>query len=152
MKCLVYGIYFLEFVQSILIAESTFRIFATNFRDVGFFDRIETAWLSVPIITAFGTFSCTWLQGWSSNIPPSYIRRPNILRPPDQHFGRIEETRGSNCCCESSKYSGQIQYLNSGKLFDHTALLHSIWRWDCCRGFRKGEETLQLAFRTRHAA
>jgi len=59
MKCLVYGIYFLEFVQSILLAESTFRIFVTNFQDVEFFDWIETAWLSVPIITAIGTFSRT---------------------------------------------------------------------------------------------
>jgi len=62
MKCLVYGIYFLEVLQSVLIVESTFRTFVTNFQDVGVFDRIETLWLSVPVITAIGNFSCQWCQ------------------------------------------------------------------------------------------
>ena len=65
MKCLVYGIYFLEVVQSVLIVETAFRTFVTSFQDVGVFDRIETLWLSVPVITAIGNFSCIrrqWLK------------------------------------------------------------------------------------------
>jgi len=60
MKCLVYGTYSLEFVQSIFIVQSVFQIFVTNFQDVGVFDRIGTAWLSIPIITSIGNFSFTW--------------------------------------------------------------------------------------------
>ena len=56
MKCLVYGIYFLEFVQSVLIVETGFRTFVTSYGDVQVFNRIETVWLSVPILTAIGTF------------------------------------------------------------------------------------------------
>lgn len=57
MKCLVYGIYFFEFVQSVLITETGFRTFVTSFGDVQVFNRIETVWLSVPILTAIGEFS-----------------------------------------------------------------------------------------------
>ena len=57
MKCLVYGIYFIELVQSILVIETGFRTFVTSFGNVEVFDRIETLWLSVPILTAIGEFS-----------------------------------------------------------------------------------------------
>lgn len=58
MKCLVYGIYLVELVQSILVIETGFRTFVTSFGNVDVFDRIETLWLSVPILTAIGKFSC----------------------------------------------------------------------------------------------
>jgi hypothetical protein len=103
MKCLVYGIYFLEFIQSVLIVETTFRKFVTNFQDTGVFDRVETAWLSIPIITAIGKFFFKRRRCWDSNIPPRYILRPRVLCIPDQHFGKIEESCGSNHCCKSSK-------------------------------------------------
>lgn len=57
MKYLVYGIYFIELVQSILVIETGFRTFVTSFGNVEVFDRIETLWLSVPILTAIGEFS-----------------------------------------------------------------------------------------------
>jgi len=59
MKYLVYGIYVLEILQSVLLVQSTFRIFVTNFQDVGVFDRVGSSWLSIPILTAIGNFSCT---------------------------------------------------------------------------------------------
>jgi hypothetical protein len=54
MKCLVYGIYTLEFIQSVLIIEYGFRIFVTSFGDIEAIDQLRTAWLSVPILTAIG--------------------------------------------------------------------------------------------------
>ncbi|KIM49808.1 hypothetical protein M413DRAFT_21946 [Hebeloma cylindrosporum] len=69
MKCLVYGIYFVELVQSVLIVETGFRTFVTSFGDVQVFDRIETVWLSVPILTAIDTF---FVQGF-------YAHRISIL-------------------------------------------------------------------------
>ena len=57
MKCLVYGMFSLEFVQSVLLVEYTFRMFVTDFQDVGAFDRIGMAWLTIPILTAIGNFS-----------------------------------------------------------------------------------------------
>jgi len=54
LKCIVYGIYFLELVQSALIIKTGFRIFVTMFGDVEVLDQIEMAWLSVPILTSIG--------------------------------------------------------------------------------------------------
>ena len=58
MKCLVYGIYVLEFIQSILFIGNTFRIFVTSFGDVEAVNLVGTAWLSVPILTAIGELRC----------------------------------------------------------------------------------------------
>jgi len=62
-KCLVYGIYIFEFIQSVLIIENAFRIFVISFGDVEAIDQVETAWLSVPILTAIGELSCI-RHGW----------------------------------------------------------------------------------------
>ncbi|KIM49804.1 hypothetical protein M413DRAFT_21942 [Hebeloma cylindrosporum] len=69
MKCLVYGIYFTELVQSILVVETGFRTFVTGFGKVEVFNEIETLWLSVPIFTAIDTF---FVQGY-------YAHRIRIL-------------------------------------------------------------------------
>lgn len=61
MKCLVYGIYILEFVQSVLIAESVFRnyeLFLTGFGGAGALETHGTTWFSFPILTAIGELSC----------------------------------------------------------------------------------------------
>ena len=52
MKCLVYGIYFLQFVQSILALYTGFRTFVTGFGNVQALDQVDMAWLSTPILTA----------------------------------------------------------------------------------------------------
>jgi len=57
MKSLVYGIYFLEVTQSVLMVEMGFRNFVTGFGDVEVFGKVETMWLSIPIFTAIGKFS-----------------------------------------------------------------------------------------------
>ena len=57
-KCLVYGIYILEFIQSVLIVEKGFWIFVTSFGDIEAIDLVGTTWLSVPILTAIGKLSC----------------------------------------------------------------------------------------------
>jgi len=57
LKCLVYGIYTLEFAQTILLIETAFRTFITGFGDVEGFKRVHTLWLSIPILTAIGKFS-----------------------------------------------------------------------------------------------
>ena len=58
LKCLVYGVYCLEFVQSVLVVDALFRIFVTRFGDVHALDQVETLWLSIPIITAISELSC----------------------------------------------------------------------------------------------
>ncbi|KIM49805.1 hypothetical protein M413DRAFT_21943 [Hebeloma cylindrosporum] len=69
LKCLVYGIYFLEFVQTVLVIHALFRTFVTNFGDVQALDRVETLWLSVPVLTTIDTF---FVQGF-------YAHRISIL-------------------------------------------------------------------------
>ena len=64
MKCLVYGIYILEVVQSALFTEMGFRTFVTiNVGDVQVFNRVDMAWLNVPALTAIGELSRnrTWV-------------------------------------------------------------------------------------------
>jgi hypothetical protein len=63
LKYLVYGVYFLEFVQSVLVVDAMFRTFVTRFGDVQALDQIETLWLSIPILTAISEFSCIE-DGW----------------------------------------------------------------------------------------
>ena len=58
MKCLVYGIYILEVVQSVIITQTGFRTFVASPEDVQVFNRIETAWL-IPTLTAIGELSRT---------------------------------------------------------------------------------------------
>jgi len=77
-KCLVYGIYLLEFVQSILIIEAGFRTFVNGFGDLEVLDQIKTQWLSIPVLTAIGELSSTRCR-WRSNIQPRYIFCPGIL-------------------------------------------------------------------------
>jgi hypothetical protein len=65
LKCLVYGVYCLEFVQSVLVVDALFRIFVTRFGDAHALDQVETLWLSIPIITAISELSCIeneWLM------------------------------------------------------------------------------------------
>ena len=65
LKCLVYGVYSLEFVQSLLVVDALFRTFVTKFGDVQALDQVETLWLSVPILTAIGELPCIeneWLM------------------------------------------------------------------------------------------
>ena len=59
MKCLVYGVYILDVVQSAFVTEMGFRTFVTSFGDVQIFSQVETAWVSVPILNAIGELSRT---------------------------------------------------------------------------------------------
>src|SRR5258708_1901514 len=102
MKYLVYGIYILEVVRLAITTEHGFRTFVTSLGDVQAFDRIEMAWLN-PTLTAIGELSRIEHERLTSNIPPRYILRPGILCASDPHFGRIEESRGSNYCCKFLK-------------------------------------------------
>ena len=64
MKCLVYGIYILEVVQSALFTEMGFRTFITiNVGDVQVFNQVDMAWLNVPTLTAIGELSFTEHSG-----------------------------------------------------------------------------------------
>ncbi len=51
-KCLVYGIYIIEFVQTMLIARDTFVTFGYGFGDVEALTRMNYNWLTVPIMSA----------------------------------------------------------------------------------------------------
>jgi hypothetical protein len=101
MKCLVYGIYILEVVQSALATKIGFRKYVTGLGDVQVLNRVEMTWL-VPILTAIGELSRTEYERVSSNVP-RYILCPWILCASDQNFGTIEESGGSNYCCKFSK-------------------------------------------------
>ncbi len=56
-KCLVYGIYIVEFVQTILFTHDAFAIFGYGFGDIKALTRMYFNWLTVPIMSAAGTCS-----------------------------------------------------------------------------------------------
>ena len=64
MKCVVYGIYILELIQSILSIYSGFQKFVTSFGHDEVSDRIEMEWLGIPILTAIGELSWIWHGLW----------------------------------------------------------------------------------------
>ncbi|PBK58837.1 hypothetical protein ARMSODRAFT_1027954 [Armillaria solidipes] len=51
-KCLVYGIYIVEFVQTILVAHDAFVMFGYDFGDLEALTGMHFNWLIVPIMTA----------------------------------------------------------------------------------------------------
>lgn len=79
MKCLVHGIYILELLQSVLAIYAGFRKFVTGFGDADAVDRVNTAWLSIPILTAIDTFI---VQGF-------YAHRISILARANKVAGAI---------------------------------------------------------------
>ena len=61
MKCVVYGIYILKLIQSVLIIYSGFQTFVPGFGDVEALNRVDAGWLSIPILTVMGKLS--WIRG-----------------------------------------------------------------------------------------
>ena len=57
MKCVVYGIYILELIQSALSIYNGFQKYVTGFGDVEAIDRVDTGWLSTPILVLIGELS-----------------------------------------------------------------------------------------------
>ncbi len=53
-KYLVYGIYVVEFGQTMLIAHDTFAIFGYGYGDLDVMDKINFYWLVGPIMSAVG--------------------------------------------------------------------------------------------------
>ncbi|KAK0449461.1 hypothetical protein EV421DRAFT_1996530 [Armillaria borealis] len=52
LKYLVYGIYIIEFVQTMVVARDTFVTFGYSFGDVEALTRMNYSWLTVPIMSA----------------------------------------------------------------------------------------------------
>jgi hypothetical protein len=108
MKCLVYGIYILEVVQSALVTENRFRKCVIGLGDVQVFNRVEEEWFTGPTLAAIGELSRTEYEQLMSSTSPRYILCPGILCASDPHFGTIKESRRNNYCCKSSK---QVYYI-----------------------------------------
>ncbi len=54
-KSLVYGVYVVEFVQTMLLTHDTFASFGYSFGDLEAFTEVRFSWLIVPIMGAAGT-------------------------------------------------------------------------------------------------
>ncbi len=57
LKYLIYGIYIIEFVQTMVVARDTFVTFGYGFGDVEVLTRMNYDWLTVPIMSAVGARS-----------------------------------------------------------------------------------------------
>jgi hypothetical protein len=56
-KWLIYGIYILEFVQTMLVTHDAFAMFGYGFGDVQAVTDIHFNWLTVPIMSGIGKSS-----------------------------------------------------------------------------------------------
>ncbi|KAJ7692562.1 hypothetical protein B0H17DRAFT_1010524 [Mycena rosella] len=56
-KCLVYGIYAIELVSTILISHDGFAIFGYGFGDVSHLTRVGFDWLDVPVMSSLISFT-----------------------------------------------------------------------------------------------
>ncbi|KAF8909735.1 hypothetical protein CPB84DRAFT_1842960 [Gymnopilus junonius] len=55
-KALVYTVFLLEIFQTVSISRSAFYVFVTGYGNFDFYDRVELAWLDVPIISGIVAF------------------------------------------------------------------------------------------------
>ncbi|KAF4611082.1 hypothetical protein D9613_006492 [Agrocybe pediades] len=55
-KLLVAAVFILELVQTIIITDSAFNVFAIGYGDFRYYNNIDIAWFSVPIITGLVAF------------------------------------------------------------------------------------------------
>ena len=63
-KALVYTMFILELVQTILFTSSAFKMFATGFGNAAVLDRIDLLWFSIPVMSGLGEY-----QHWASMCP-----------------------------------------------------------------------------------
>jgi hypothetical protein len=55
-KVLVYAVFVLEILQTIIITRSAFHVFGDGYGNFSFFNDVELAWLDVPVITGIVAF------------------------------------------------------------------------------------------------
>jgi hypothetical protein len=83
-KCLVYGVYALEVVETILVTHDSFAAFGYGFGDISALTRIDFNWLSIPIMSGLGNFdaksSCLALT--SAALIHSCFHWAGVLRLP----------------------------------------------------------------------
>lgn len=53
-KLLVYGVYLLELVQTVMLTHSAFTVFGFGYGDLSQFNNVDLAWFEVPIISGIG--------------------------------------------------------------------------------------------------
>jgi hypothetical protein len=55
-KCLVYGVYAIELVETILITHDAFTTFGYGFGDISTFTKVGFDWLTIPVMSGLGNF------------------------------------------------------------------------------------------------
>jgi hypothetical protein len=106
LKCLVYGIYILEFAQSVLTIKVGFWIFVTGFGDVGALESSNTLWSSVPILTAIGELAYCLHRACAAGI---LISHPDTFLVQGYYAHRIRIMGQSN------KLAGAIFFVSHRK-------------------------------------
>lgn len=54
-KALVFGLFLLEAVQSIIVARDIFGAFVIGYGDFRALANVQLVWLSIPVLTGIGT-------------------------------------------------------------------------------------------------
>ncbi len=98
-KYLVYGIYVIEFAQTILVAHDAFATFGYGFGDMDALTRMNCNWVAVPVMSAVGArsvcypFSVTYHEY-------SCRCRAGLLCVPNFHIVKVTNHSDIHHLCE----------------------------------------------------
>ena len=129
-KYLVYGIYVIEFVQTMVVAHDMSKAFGYGFGDVGGLTSMFDDWLTVPIMSAVGappsicySYSVTYHEY-------SCRCRAGLLCVPNFHIVKVTNHPDIRCLCSllgSFSVSAQFIYLQISLTSSVAAVITGIY-------------------------
>ena len=96
-KALVYGVYILDMIQTILVTHDAYTYFAKGFGDLESLGQAHLEWLAVPTISGIGECylgnvmcsSCSSSPTVSCTVQMYYAYRVSLLSGVANQFGRF---------------------------------------------------------------
>ncbi|KAJ7692549.1 hypothetical protein B0H17DRAFT_1010512 [Mycena rosella] len=110
-KCLVYGIYAIELVSTILISHDGFAIFGYGFGDVSHLTRVGFDWLDVPVMSSLISFTGQSFYAYrlyifsKSRVLPALIVVISLVSSVGGIAQGIISARG---CCDVYSFTSQV--------------------------------------------
>lgn len=72
-KLLVYSVFLLEIAQTLLVTDTSFKVFGTGYGNLAIFSDVAAAWFYIPVITGIGELRDYLKNHWSSSSAVAFI-------------------------------------------------------------------------------
>ncbi len=148
-KYLVYGIYIVEFVQTMLVAHDAFAMFGYGFGDMDALNRLNFSWLTVPVMGTVGAECLLPIVYYLSRVQ-FLVSGESSMRTASSYYQNHGSSRHSSFVSVSVLLlSSSLAHLFTGIIdrfcgrYDHRRLLfpskrcHQTQQLEdvyCCRG------------------